>query len=61
MSARNSFYVTAWLHARPDAVSARFHNTLMRELPELRPLLDLFLEPPPQGTGPYNHHDGYRT
>lgn len=50
-----------WLHAVPDAVSPRFHDMLLREAPEFRLILDLFLEPPPRGTGRYNHHDGWRT
>ena len=54
-------YVRQWLEDHPDQCSKDFHNILMRQMPELRPILDLFLDPPPEGTGRYHHHDGYRT
>lgn len=53
-------YLAAWWAARPGRTSVVFHNTLLREIPELRAVLDLFPTPPPAGDGLYNHHDGFR-
>lgn len=47
-----------WYRRSPDKTARVFHNILLRECPELRVILDLFLEPPPAGHGVYNHHDG---
>lgn len=51
----------AWYVAHPDKASRVLHNLLLLQVPELRELLELFTAPPPQGRGPYNHHDGYRS
>lgn len=53
-------YVRQWSHDHPDACSRDFHNMLLRQLPGLRSLLDLFAMPAPAGRGRYNHHDGMR-
>ena len=50
-----------WYQRSPDKAARVFHNILLGECPELQQILDLFLEPPPQGQGVYNHHDGLRS
>lgn len=61
---RRNATVVAWAQASPDKISARFHNMLMRDdqlALRVRVLGGLFATRPPQGRGPYNHHDGARS
>ena len=52
--------VNVWLDPAitRSSISARFWNMMLREMPELYALLDLFGVPEPAGNGLYNHHDG---
>lgn len=64
MSTRNGLLrrtADQWYTRYPDKTARAFHNLLLREMPELRNLLDLFALPEPIGRGLYNHHDGYRS
>lgn len=48
----------------PRTWSKRFHNMLLRDdqlALRIRVLNSLFAAPPPDGHGPYNHHDGFRS
>lgn len=61
---RRNATVVAWAHARPDDVSKRFHNMLMRDplwYDKLLKLHWLFAEDGPWGRGRYRHHDGARS